>query len=72
MSRKETAMFLTEEEVAELTGYKRARDQVRWLERERFGFVIDGNGRPKVLREVVLARLGSVSSKRKEPQLRLA
>ncbi|HJE68845.1 MULTISPECIES: DUF4224 domain-containing protein [Pseudomonas] len=65
-------MFLTEEEVAELTGYKRARDQVRWLERERFGFVIDGNGRPKVLREVVLARLGSVSSKRKEPQLRLA
>ena len=64
-------MFLTEEEVAELTGYKRARDQVRWLERERFGFVIDGNGRPKVLREVVLARLGSVSSKRKEPQLRL-
>ncbi|MBA1179585.1 DUF4224 domain-containing protein [Pseudomonas psychrotolerans] len=65
-------MFLTEEEVSELTGYKRARDQVRWLERERFGFVIDGNGRPKVLREVVLARLGSVSSKRKEPQLRLA
>ena len=65
-------MFLTEDEVAELTGYKRARDQVRWLERERFGFVIDGNGRPKVLREVVLARLGSVSSKRKEPQLRLA
>ncbi len=65
-------MFLTEEEVAELTGYKRARDQVRWLERERFGFVIDGSGRPKVLREVVLARLGSVSSKRKEPQLRLA
>lgn len=65
-------MFLTEEEVAELTGYKRARDQVRWLERERFGFVIDGNGRPKVLREVVMARLGSVSSKRKEPQLRLA
>ncbi len=65
-------MFLTEEEVAELTGYKRARDQVRWLDRERFGFVIDGNGRPKVLREVVLARLGSVSSKRKEPQLRLA
>lgn len=65
-------MFLTEEEVADLTGYKRARDQVRWLERERFGFVIDGNGRPKVLREVVLARLGSVSSKRKEPQLRLA
>lgn len=65
-------MFLTEEEVAELTGYKRARDQVRWLERERFGFVIDGNGRPKVLREVVLARLGFVSSKRKEPQLRLA
>lgn len=65
-------MFLSDEEVAELTGYKRARDQVRWLERERFGFVIDGNGRPKVLREVVLARLGSVSSKRKEPQLRLA
>ena len=64
-------MFLTEEEVSELTGYKRARDQVRWLERERFGFVIDGNGRPKVLREVVLARLRSVSSKRKEPQLRL-
>jgi len=64
-------MFLTEEEVAELTGYKRPTDQVRWLREEKFGFVIDGNGRAKVLREVVLARLGSGPSKRKEPQLRL-
>lgn len=65
-------MFLTEEEVAELTGYKRTKDQVRWLDGERFGYVIGGDGRPRVLREVVLARLGSASSKRKEPQLRLA
>lgn len=64
-------MFLTPEEVASLTGYQKPSAQIKWLTAERFGFVIGGDGHPKVLRDVVLSRLGSVKSSRKEPQLRL-
>lgn len=64
-------MFLTPQEVAELTGYQKPSAQIKWLTAERFGFVIGGDGHPKVLREVVLSRLGVVKPSKKEPQLRL-
>jgi len=64
-------MFLTQQEVAYLTGYERQHAQIKWLTAERFGFVIGGDGHPKVLRDVVLSRLGAVKSSKKEPQLRL-
>ena len=64
-------MFLTPEEVAALTGYQKPSAQIRWLSAERFGYVIGGDGHPKVLRDVVLSRLGAVKTSRKEPQLRL-
>lgn len=64
-------MFLSAEEVAELTGYQKPSAQVRWLEAERFGFVVGGDGQPKVLREVVLSRLGSTKPNKKAPALRL-
>lgn len=64
-------MFLTPQEVAELTGYQKPSAQIKWLTAERFGFVIGGDGHPKVLREVVLSRLGVVKQSKKEPQLRL-
>ena len=57
-------MFLTPQEVAELTGYQKPSAQIKWLTAERFGFVIGGDGHPKVL-------LGVVKSSKKEPQLRL-
>jgi hypothetical protein len=64
-------MFLSPGEVEELTGYERPSAQTRWLEAERFGFVVGGDGVPKVLREVVLSRLGSTKPHKKGPQLRL-
>ncbi|MGY2277403.1 DUF4224 domain-containing protein [Pseudomonas monsensis] len=63
-------MFLTPEEVANLTGYKRPAAQIRWLTAERYGFAVGGDGHPKVLRQVVIGRMGGVQS-RKEPELRL-
>jgi len=64
-------MFMSPDEVAELTGYERPSAQIRWLEAEKFGFVVGGDGVPKVLREVVLSRLGSTKPNKKGPQLRL-
>ena len=64
-------MFLSPEEVAAMTGYQKPSHQTKWLTAEKFGFVIGGDGHPKVLRDVVLSRLGAVKSSRKEPQLRL-
>lgn len=45
--------FLTAEEVAELTGFVRPAAQKRWLSENDFSFVEGGDGRPKVLEEVV-------------------
>lgn len=64
-------MFLTADEVAELTGYVKPGAQIKWLTAERYGFAVGGDGRPRVLREVVIGRLGGIQSK-KGPQLRLA
>jgi hypothetical protein len=64
-------MFLTTEEVAELTGYVMSHAQIKWLTAQRYGFSIDGYGKPKVLRQVVIGRLGGVQQK-KGPELRLA
>lgn len=64
-------MFLTSDEVADLTGRIRASAQIRWLDEHRFGYVIGADGRPKVLREVVLSRLGLSQQPKKEPRLRL-
>ena len=62
-------MFMTPDEVADMTGYLRPKDQVRWLQDEKFGYVIGADGKPKVLRQVVLARLGGHAEK-KGPELR--
>lgn len=64
-------MFLTQEEVAGLTGYNRPSAQIKWLKAEGFGFVVGGDGVPKVLREVVVSRLAGAGTKKKEPRLRL-
>ncbi len=63
-------MFMTPDEVADMTGYLRPKEQVKWLNAERFGYVIGADGKPKVLRQVVVARLGGHAEK-KGPELRL-
>lgn len=47
-------LWLTDDEVASFTGYKRAGDQVRWLTRngflERADYFLTAAGRPRLLR----------------------
>ncbi|MBV4452718.1 MULTISPECIES: DUF4224 domain-containing protein [Pseudomonas] len=64
-------MFLTKDEVTELTGYQKPSAQIRWLQAQQFGFVVGGDGVPKVLRQVVLSRLGDQTAQKKSPELRL-
>lgn len=64
-------MFLTKDEVAELTGYKKPSAQIRWLQEQQFGFVVGGDGIPKVLSQVVISRLGGQTTQKKSPELRL-
>jgi hypothetical protein len=67
-------VFLSNEELRELSGYQKRSAQMRWLEAQGIAFLIGGDGVPKVLRSVVIARLGGttpVEAKPKEPQLRL-
>lgn len=42
-------MFLSQEQLAELTGYKRMAEQKRWLRANEVRFLVDRWGRPRVL-----------------------
>ena len=67
-------MFLSDEELRELSGYQKPSAQKRWLDAQSIAFLVGGDGHPKVLRSVVIARLGgtlSVSAETREPKLRL-
>ena len=63
-------MFLSQEEVKELTGYKVCKKQVKWLRENGFKHAVDICGRPKVLVSHVESELGSSEKnqrKRSEP-----
>jgi hypothetical protein len=65
-------MFLSQTELADLTGRKRASSQIRWLAQAGIRHVLAADGRPRVLRqEVERAMLGGQTAKR-EPHLRVA
>ena len=57
-------MFLTPDELADLTGLKRPSAQFRWLDRAGWPVEKDRHGRPLLLRSVVMARLGGVPDNR--------
>ena len=49
-------MFLSREELRQLTGYKRPAEQRRWLSENGYAFEVRGDGRPALLWEQVRAR----------------
>ncbi len=51
-------MFLTPDELSDLTGYVIPAYQARWLNRSGYPFELSASGRPKVLRAYVERRLG--------------
>jgi len=66
-------VFLTSDELKELTGFERASAQMRWLRQHCFPFEVGGDNVPKVLRSYVVSRFGGgareVSNQR--PRIRL-
>lgn len=51
-------MFLTADELHDLTGYKRLADQRRWLTERAWTFETAATGRPVVARSYAESRLG--------------
>ena len=63
-------MFLSANELADLTGRTRASAQVRWLAGNGLRFVLGADGRPRVLRAEVEGKLLSKRPAR-EPRVRV-
>lgn len=59
-------MFLTREELRDLTDYKRPAEQIRWLTERGYRFEIGASGRPKVLRATLETRL--VNTRKTKPK----
>lgn len=66
-----TAMFSTNKEVRQLTGYDRPSAQSRWLEQAGLQYLRGGDGKLKVLRLAVEQKLGTTPADRlnREPKL---
>ncbi len=65
-------MFLSRDELIELTDLKQPSAQIRWLTEHGYRFDVGASGRPKVLRSTVEARLGNsgAAGKSKERSIR--
>jgi hypothetical protein len=44
------SMFMTDREIEEMTGLQRQSAQIRWLDRQGIRYVVNAEGRPRVLR----------------------
>lgn len=66
-------MFLTKEEVQELTGYKTQAKQCMWLTNHGWKFEVSAIGRPVVLRRYAEERLSDAPATKPawEPKLNL-
>jgi hypothetical protein len=58
-------MFLTAEEIRELTGYQRHADQRTWLTNHGWKFETNAAGRPIVLRSFAERKLGDEQTGKK-------
>lgn len=61
-------MFLTPDDLKQLTGLKRPSAQVRWLTAHHFKFTVNALGRPSVMiAEVARKHLGGPAIRQQEP-----
>mgnify|MGYP002760473449 CR=1 FL=1 len=65
------SLCLTHDELRELSGYDRPRWQIEWLRTRQWPHELDKDGRPRVLRATMLARLGASNDTPQTPRLRL-
>lgn len=65
-------MFLNDDELRELTGRARTKDQIAYLKEQAIPFMPDAHGKPKVLRNYVSSRLGGNGAAPTGPKLRFS
>lgn len=58
------SLLLTEEEIVMLTDYEKPKSQRNQLQKMGIAFEVGRTGKPKVLRQVVIGRLGGSSKKK--------
>ena len=54
-------LFLSAEELKNLTDRKFAKAQIKWLKKQSYPFEISASGKPKVLRSLVIDRLSKTN-----------
>ncbi|MBX3619494.1 MAG: DUF4224 domain-containing protein [Rhizobacter sp.] len=52
-------LFLTADELEELTGFKSARGQARWLDQHRWRYALTCSKKPRVSRDYFSERVGA-------------
>jgi hypothetical protein len=57
-----SGLFLTSDELQELTGFKSARGQTRWLDQHRWRYALTKTQQPRVAREYFQERVGARSA----------
>ncbi|WP_124310138.1 DUF4224 domain-containing protein [Pseudomonas chlororaphis] len=57
MANPSESMFISQQDVAELTGHPGPAIQARWLRANGILFILGGDGRPKVARQTLLNKL---------------
>lgn len=55
-------LFLSSDELNDLTDLKIAKAQIRWLDKNNYPYEISASGKPKVLRSFLFARFQTISS----------
>lgn len=55
-------IFLSKDELCELTDLRIPKAQMRWLQKHSYPFEISAAGKPKVLKTLVLNRLLNISN----------
>ncbi len=63
------SLFLSRDELQELTGYRQAAAQMRWLTDRGWRFEVGGDGRPKVARAEQERRMLGSRTRTKELNL---
>ncbi|MFA9439452.1 DUF4224 domain-containing protein [Uliginosibacterium sp. sgz301328] len=64
-------MWLTKEELQEMTDLQRPDAIRRWLTENGYAYEVSARGWPKVLRSLVESRLGGIRKEPKRPRLHL-
>lgn len=68
-----STLFLSDDELQDLTGYKMPGKQIEWLDARGYPHEVNAAGHPRVLRAVVIERMGgkvgSTPERRQRPNL---